>query len=324
MAAEDWLFPEDEKEAAKGRGDSSFIDEKFDEPAESPGESTAPAMVSNQGSDVIQNVGKVILGHLRDTADVLGENPIVFEQMYEQYESAFWKDVDRDLFRGRLTTSGPDLTGTGHPAEARPMWFLEDPDGFKALLGYARNWWGAKIGPGVSEAWVGGSGRGGGGGGGRGRTLPTEKQIRQQFDLNQLGRRASDLWRAFLLDEPGDARQLAKSYVDEIVKSRGEQKIDFDSFIEQKIEDSPRYAAIMKNKPAGMRADQYLQGYYQTAMNVLRPDNAEDAAIGAAQFGADAGAFQQRLKRSNEARTSAPFMESLEGRLRSVKGVLKG
>lgn len=323
MAAEDWLFPDDKEEAAKGRGDRSFIDEKFDEPAESPGADTAPPMVSNQGSDVIQNVGKVILSHLRDTADVLGENPIVFEQMYEQFESDFWKDVDKDLFRGRLTTSGPDLTGTGHPAEAQPMWFLEDPDGFKALLGYARNWWGAKIGPGVADAWTGSSGSGSGSRG-RGRTLPTEKEIRQQFDLNQLGRRASDLWRSFLLEEPGDARQIAKSYVDEIVKTRGEQKIDFDAFVEQKIEDTPRYANIMKNKPAGMRADQYLQGYYQTAMQVLRPENADEAAIGAAQMGADANTFQQRLQRSNEARTSAPFMESLAGRLRGVKGVLKG
>lgn len=152
----------------------------------------------------------------------------------------------------------------------------------------------------------------------------TPQEIRQKFDLDQLADRATALWRSYLLDEPTDARAMAKAYVDAVVDTKGEQVIDFDTFISKKVKDTTRYASVYRNKPESVGEQEYLQPYFQAASQVLRPENAAGAAIGGAQFGASAEAFGARLGRSNEVRTSAPFINSMEERMRSIGKVFRG
>jgi hypothetical protein len=117
---------------------------------------------------------------------------------------------------------------------------------------------------------------------------------------------------------------MAKAYVDKIVKNP-DQTLDFDEFIlGNNIQKENRYASIYKQKPSSMSEQEFLQPYHQTAKQILQPDAAAGAAIGGAQFGASAAQFQERLARSNEYQTSSPFMQGLEGRMSSIKGLLKG
>lgn len=164
----------------------------------------------------------------------------------------------------------------------------------------------------------GGRGRGGG------SRRPTEEEIRNQFDIDALARAATNLWRSNLLEEPDDARKLARSYVDAVVATGAEKQIDFEEFIRGKIEATDRFASIYRSKPESMAPEQYLSPYFNAALGVLRPDNADEVAIGGAQFGADAATFSARLQRSDEFTGSSNFVNQLEGRMRTVNQVFRG
>lgn len=301
------------------KDNSSFFSQEFGESGSSTG---------SGGADLLDNIGKQILAEIKKTASAIGWEPIVAEQLFEQFEGDFWRSAQEDIFQYNALISptlleagviegSNDLVGGGGPADE----FLENPQSVNLLLNYARYWWGTKLGPDFADNWrasgSGSSGRSGGGG-------PSEADIRAQFDLNQLAIRADDLYRAYLLTDADAPRSLAKAYVDQVVKNP-KQQLDFDTFIlTNYVQKSPRYASIYKNKPKSMSEIDFLSPYMNTAKQVLRPDEAANVAIGGAQFGADAAAFEERLKRSNEFRTSSPFLQSLEGRMRSLQGVLKG
>lgn len=273
---------------------------------------------SSGGGDVINNVGKVILSELRGAADALGQNPIVFEQLFEQFEREFWTDVSRDVFQNFMLRDPSLLEGGNNfgffEGDLDAMNFLTTPEGFNELLTYSRWWWGSKI-PGVADVWGGTSSPSGGSGSGR---------ARPSFDLAQLANRVTDLYRAYLMTEPEGARGKAQAYVDAVLRNP-DQPLDFDTFIlGHYIQKEARYASIYRDKPESMSEQQFLGPYVSLASQVLRPKNQASAAIGGAQFGASAQQFQDRLTRSNEFRTSSPFLNSLEGRMRSLRGVLKG
>lgn len=285
------------------------------------------------GHSIFGNVNQIIVAEMKATAKKMGENPIIFEQIFDQYNNAFWQDAAKDIFEGRAFWDGDERGKRMHDKNnINNEWaeqFVSTTQGINTLLNYARWWYGSKI-PGLADNWQGtktggGGGGGGRGGGGGGRTGPTAQEIRNQFDVDQLSQRTDDLFRAYLLDPAADPRSIAKQYVDEVVRTRGEVEIDFDTFVLTKhVKNSPRYAAIYKNKPTDISETDYISMYQQMAAQVLRPDEVADIAIGGAQFGASPEQFAQRLQRSNAYRTSAPFLEDLAGRMESIKGVLKG
>lgn len=164
--------------------------------------------------------------------------------------------------------------------------------------------------------------RGGGGGGGGGGL--SAEDIRNQFDIDQLAEAASNIWRGMLLTDDADTRGMAKAYVEAVVAGKGEKKIDFTEFIRGKAKKTGRYASIYRNKPESMSEEQYLSPYFQSAMQVARPGKADEIAIQGAQFGASASAFAARLKRSEAATSSAPFMQDLQRRLTDINEVFRG
>ena len=166
---------------------------------------------------------------------------------------------------------------------------------------------------------TGGSRRGGGG-----RSGPTEADIRGQFDLDELAEVAANIWRGMLLTDDADTRGMAKAYVDAIVSSKGKKHIDFTEFVRGRAKQTDRYASIYRNKPDSLAEEQYLAPYFQSAMRVVRPGEADEIAIGGAQFGASSEAFAARLRRSEAATSSAPFINELQDRLSDLNRLFKG
>lgn len=197
-------------------------------------------------------------------------------------------------------------------------YYMKTIEGFDQLKSAAVNWYN-NIMPFNATASRGG---GGGGGGGRART---PEEIRNQFDVDELTERATEIWRGILLTDDFDARGMAQAYVDAIVASKGEKRIDFDTFIRNKARETDRHASIYTHfKPGALSEEQYLQPFHAAAQQVLRPENAADVAIGGAQFGADSATFGARLRRSEEATGSAPFIGELESRLSDLNSLFKG
>ena len=162
-----------------------------------------------------------------------------------------------------------------------------------------------------------------GSGGGGGSTRPSPNEIRQQFDLDQLANMATSIWQGLRLDEHPDPRGVAHDYVEAVVATHAEQKIDFATFVRSRAEETARFASIYANKPPEMSPEQYLGRYFEAAGQVARPGAAADIAIGGAQFGASAADFAARLGRTNENVTSAPFIAGMQGVLTDLKGLFK-
>ncbi|NIT78688.1 MAG: hypothetical protein GWO44_17810, partial [Thermoplasmata archaeon] len=159
---------------------------------------------------------------------------------------------------------------------------------------------------------------------GTGRRRATPAEIRARFDLDELTELANNIWRGKLLEEPDNARAMASAYVDAVVASKGEQRIDFTQFITERARATSRYASIYKNKPESVSDEQFLQPYFQAATQTLRPGNAARVAIGGAQLGMDAQTFAGRISREDEVTGSAPYVNQLYNRMSAVKGVFRG
>jgi hypothetical protein len=196
----------------------------------------------------------------------------------------------------------------------------QSPDGLNAMTEWAISWLSGKTGfPLITD-----SGGGGGGGGGGGAKGPTAEEIRDQYDLAQLANNVDDMSRGLVLAEHRDAKGLARKYVDAVVDTKAEKVIDFETFVRADIEKTSRYKSIYANKPESVKAENYIAPYLNAAMSMVRPHDADEIAIGGAQFGASADQFRQRLNRDDAVTGSSTFISGLEGRLEELNGVFKG
>lgn len=228
------------------------------------------------------------------------------------------EDIDTNF----LTINDVTAQGIQQIKDNQLDYFMSDPKGFEVLT--IRMWdWFAKQLP-YDPGTLGSVQTGPSGGRGSGRRGMTEEEIRNSFDLDLLSDQATQVWRGMLLDEPENARAMATAYVDAIVASKAEKKIDFQQFIREKARLTGRHASIYRSKPETMGEEEYLGRYWASAQQVARPDEAAAAAIGGAQFGASAGAFAQRLARTDAATSSAGYINSLHGRLSELNKVFKG
>ena len=145
------------------------------------------------------------------------------------------------------------------------------------------------------------------------------------FDVDQLTDAATNIWRAYNVEEPAKAKQLAQSYIDTIVATRGEKEIDFETFVVNQVKKSDRYKVLYQNKPDGITELAYIQPFVQSATMVMGGGNAmNDVVAGGAALGANADSFRGRLARTDEAKNTTSFTNDLENRMRAVKGVLRG
>ncbi len=164
---------------------------------------------------------------------------------------------------------------------------------------------------------------------GSGSRGPSSQDIRNMFDEDQLTEAANSIWQSRLVEDASDARGMAKAYINEMVRSRGERKIDFEQFILNKVEGDIRHDLIYSNKPEGVSDLSHIQPYVQAAMQAMGGTGGlgqqmSDVAVGGAALGASAGAFQQRLARTSANQNSQGFINGLEDRVAGVSNLLRG
>jgi hypothetical protein len=283
----------------------------------------------NDTTSWIDNLNNTILDELRAAGESAGYSDDAMIQIFDGNISHMLTDLDRELMRGQATSLAGrayrimEETPVGMRKPADASVYLTDRDGIEATTNYARAWFQMRF-PELQKSWEIGTGksRGSGGGGTRG---PTAEQIRQQFDVDQLAAAAQNRWRGTLLTETDQSRAIAEDYIEEIVASGGKQKIDFDTYVDKRIEATDRFASIYANKPKSMSLAQYLQPYVQSAQQIVgATDEAAQIGIQGAQFGASGAAFQARLNRTDAVTSSSPFINKIGQRMTALKGMLRG
>ncbi len=162
------------------------------------------------------------------------------------------------------------------------------------------------------------------GGSGRGASGPSAQDIRNRYDIDELAQGADSIWRNMLMDTPKSSRSIAKGYVDEMVRTKGEKRIDFVAYVRKRAMETNRFSVLYTNKPDSIEPEAYLARYAGVAAQVLAPKNVEEAATGGARIGADAASFGAKLARSDEVTGSAPFINGLENRMRNLSKVFRG
>lgn len=279
------------------------------------------------------------------------QNDIFNKLIYEGVRNGWGAEAMGSIFGGHWTTDGvrPVIDKLLQSAEAEKerwfdlaprlgedpmaikdskmklggMYFVQTLEGYNEMAAAIWDFYNTKTPFDLGDWASAGEGSGGGGGGGGGGG-PTAEDIRGKFDLDELTEAGKNIWRGMLLTDDADIRGMAKSYVDAIVASKGKKKIDFVEFIRGKAKETDRYASIYSSKPDSLSEEQYLAPYFQAAMQVAAPGDADELAIGGAQFGADAQTFAARLRRSEAATSSAPFIEELQSRLTALNKLFKG
>lgn len=258
-------------------------------------------------------INDVLLDDMKSAAGLLGVDPALMFGWYDKYSAPMFQYLRDEVLPSFQTNVG----GT----------WPDTPAAFDTLYKFARNWLGQQD-PYVGKALRGHAPnlpkpKGPGGSGRRGSAGPSAADIRAQFDLDELSGRIDSMWKGYLLETPTNARAIASAYVDQIVKNPN-QRLDFDTYVLNRIKGTARYKSIYRNMPESEDPLEYIGRYQRSALTMLRPDNAARVAIGGAQFGADPAAFAARVQREDEVTGSAPFISGLERRLESVGGVLKG
>jgi hypothetical protein len=168
----------------------------------------------------------------------------------------------------------------------------------------------------------------GGGGGGGGRRAPTPAEIRQQFDVDALANNVNDIWRAYMVEEAPAARAIAAAYVEAIVSTGGEQKIDFQTFVRKEMQKTGRWQTLYKGKPEGMDELQHLAPYIAATQQAIGSAGGTgrlgQAVLEGAALGATSEQFANKLAFENEVQESSSFITALESRLGQLNGILRG
>jgi hypothetical protein len=172
-----------------------------------------------------------------------------------------------------------------------------------------------------------------GSGSGRGRSSgsrkPTAGEIRAQFDEAELTDAVTGMGQAYLVEELDDAGVWAKAYIEEHVRTGGEKKIDFETFVKDRMKKTARWQMIYRNKPQGVDELEYMKPYTQAALSAMggasgNVSHVSGVVAGGAALGSSEAAFMSRLKRTDQVRNSSGFISGLEDRLQNVSGILRG
>lgn len=276
--------------------------------------------------DWADTVNSVLVKDFAAWGEAMGYSSAIIGQMYgriapnmfDAINSQLFADAQRERRNHEMAGGTPNASRAGMGAQ----YYMETPQGINEMINWARNWMSVQTGVDLTK-FSGGGGRGRGRGGG-GRGGPTAEEIRNQFDLAELANGVTDMYRGILLDEPKDAKKLAREYVDAVVAVKAEKKIDFEAFIRERIEKTARFKSIYVNKPKSMSAEQYIAPYLSAALQMTSPEEAESVAIGAAQFGASPEQMRSRLQRTDAVSGSAPFIAGLEQRMQGLRNLFKG
>jgi len=268
------------------------------------------------GLNWADNLYGLMSGSMTTLADHYGVPREIWQNLLDMNWVNFMTYLDQNIWRvpnelatalGQQPPGGVMGTGLNHF-----QYSTQTPQGFNSLYMLAQQFFG-QFDDRIRQGFLGGYTSGGGGSGAAGPT----------FDIEQLTQAGQNIWRGLLLDENPDIRILAQAYVDQATANPN-QALDFTAFVRQRALATPRAKSIYRNKPEGMSEEDYIMQYYQAAMQISGPHNAEGIAIGGAQMQADPYSYQARLQRTAEYQSSSGFINGLEERLRTLSGVLGG
>lgn len=276
--------------------------------------------------DLLTQLGK----DLRKFAEDLGQSSFVLDNwidenfdvlMHYLYTNNFVADIP-DFKKEFPWEIGQDVAQPGAAGEAFTVQGKLNPfnvEGLTKIYELSLLWIDSQI-PGFQQARAASSS-----GRGSGRRGPSAQDIRNMFDEDELTNAVSQMWGQTLLQDAPDARRIAKDYIDEMVKHRGQKDIDFATFVNQRIEGTGRFQAMYKDKDPGITPLQYITPYLQTAMAGMGgAAGASEVAARGAMLGSDPSTFAARVRRTDEVRNSSTFIGGLEQRLRSLNNVLRG
>jgi hypothetical protein len=163
---------------------------------------------------------------------------------------------------------------------------------------------------------------------GPGSRLPTEEEIRQQFDIDHLTEVIKSMGRGALVEEFKGARALANSYVNAIVATRGQQEIDFGTFVTKHFKGTARWKQIYRNKPEGMEPEAYIAPYIAAASQALGggmgQNGYSDIVAGGAALGSTGADFAARLQKTDAVQNQSGFISKLESAVSGISNFLRG
>lgn len=265
------------------------------------------------GYDELQWVDVIsseVVKSLKNWGKENGYSSAIMGQIYNRHAPSLFDELENHFLK----------TDLGGPGGTNPGYYTKTANGLSSMIRYALNWFSGAAGIPLDMKDTDGSS----GSRGSGRSGPTAEDIRNQFDIKELTNMVNQMNRDLVFEDHPDAGKLARQYVDAVVATRGEKKIDFATFVEEQISATSRFKSIYRNKPEHLSATQYMAPYMGAARQIASPHEADDIAIAGAQFGASATAFGERLKRTDAVTGSAPFIQELEGRLRNLNSLFKG
>jgi hypothetical protein len=178
------------------------------------------------------------------------------------------------------------------------------------------------------DLWAKVTSTGSGSTGPTGPRKPTEKEIRDQFDMDELSDAVTGMGRAYLVDELPNSRDIAKAYVDEVVAVRAQKEIDFETFVKKRLKGTSRWQQIYRNKPKGVDELEFLKPYVQAATMAMGggddTSSISDVVAGGAALGASQASFSSRLMKERKVQTGSGFISNLEARVSNISNLLRG
>lgn len=143
--------------------------------------------------------------------------------------------------------------------------------------------------------------RGGGGGGGRSASAPLAPPVQ---DRDALIEAARGIYRSVLLDSGGGGavERMVDDYVaayNSFFTSNDGARLDFDTFVRNRVLEHPRAKIIYQSKPDWMPHEQYLSEFGIAAVNAGTPmRDLESTTIAGAASGASVQGFSERLSKT--------------------------
>lgn len=319
------------KAEEEARALAEYLDQQAEEEAEddrplSPQAAIAEAFDPGQfdwTNIVTAHVGDSLVQWEKATGQIDG----MWKHTFEQYSTQMYSAIQTRFFQPNadtthfLTANDVSESQQTQIQDQRQNYYRNTSAGIKEVIEYGIQFMGGLMGAQLSPATPSGGGGRRGSGGARG---PTAQDIRNRFDIEELTRSVDDLNRMLVFEPNDNAKKIARDYVEVVVRGKGEVKVDFESFVRDKIEGTSRFKSIYRNKPKALNPEQYMAPFYSQARTVAAGDEAADLAIAGAQFGASTSAFQSRLARTDSVTGSAPFVNNLQGRLEELNSVFKG
>lgn len=234
----------------------------------------------------------------------------------------------RDKIDGAINYVNANVFGR-HNAHAAsfpdfPIWTPQTPEDWGEIYDAARDYYSIELQFDLSQK-PGGSDSGAGR---RGPSGPSAEEIRNSFDEDAVTEAVGQQWRAYLVEEAPNARAIAKAYINDIVKTGGQQEIDFDQYVLGHIRKTEQYNTLYKRKLEGQSELQYLQPYIQSAMAVAgggkNTRELTDLVTQGAALAQTPDEFRSRLARTDAAKNSRGFIGGLEERMRGINQLMRG